>query len=345
MVALRDKLDRKRFCMVARHGRQGPRSRPAQTGPDMPEQGQTGRPGRPRRAVRKFAGAAAATRGHNAGVTVTALTVRPLTRDDLPRLSRWLAEPHVAEWWRDPSDPASVAAAHLPCLDGTDPAEIFVIEAEGRAAGLIERYLVADDPAWDRAMRATGAVTGCAAGIDYLVGEPGLTGRGYATAAISLFTALTFRRYPQAGAIVAVPQQANVASWRALAQAATAAGGAASSNPATRPTRARPTSTACAAAGGRDRRGGRRNRRAGRFRTGRDDERLASGLVSRRNAASARGARRGRLLRRADGTVQRPGQRPRRAEEPAGRLIRDRDELTRPLLLLVTYFCARHLLR
>ena len=185
----------------------------------MPEQGQTGRPGRPRRAVRKFAGAAAATRGHNAGVTVTALTVRPLTRDDLPRLSRWLAEPHVAEWWRDPSDPASVAAAHLPCLDGTDPAEIFVIEAEGRAAGLIERYLVADDPAWDRAMRATGAVTGCAAGIDYLVGEPGLTGRGYATAAISLFTALTFRRYPQAGAIVAVPQQANVASWRALARA------------------------------------------------------------------------------------------------------------------------------
>jgi len=152
-------------------------------------------------------------------VVVTAPTVRPLTRADLPRLSRWLAEPHVAQWWRDPSDLAAVEAAYLPCIDGTDPAEVFVIEAEGRAAGLIERYLVADDPVWDHAVRATGAVTGCAAGIDYLIGEPGLAGRGYGTATISLFTALTFGRYPQAGTIVAVPQQANVASWRALERA------------------------------------------------------------------------------------------------------------------------------
>ncbi len=167
----------------------------------------------------KTAGAAASARGHNASVTVNALTVRPLTRDDLPQLSRWLAEPHVAEWWRDPSDLASVEASYVPCIDGTDPAEVFVIEAEGRAAGLIERYLVADDPEWDHAMQATGAVSGCAAGIDYLIGEPGLTGRGYGRAAICLFTTLTFGRYPQADAIVAAPQQANVGSWRALERA------------------------------------------------------------------------------------------------------------------------------
>ena len=54
-----------------------------------------------------MAGAARGVRGHNAGVTVNALTVRPLTRADLSRVSRWLAEPHVAEWWRDPSDLSS----------------------------------------------------------------------------------------------------------------------------------------------------------------------------------------------------------------------------------------------
>jgi len=167
----------------------------------------------------KIAGVAAGVRGHNADVTVNALTVRPLARDDLPRLSRWLAEPHVAQWWRDPGDLPSVEASYLPCIDGTDPAEVFVIEVAGRAAGLIERYLVADDPEWHHAMQATGAVTGCAAGIDYLIGEPGLTGRGYGTAAISLFSALTFRRYPQADAIVAAPQQANAGSWRALQRA------------------------------------------------------------------------------------------------------------------------------
>jgi len=62
------------------------------------------------------------------------LRLRPLTREDLPRLSRWLAEPHVAHWWRDPSDLASVRASYLPCIDGTDPAEVFIIEAAGLAA-------------------------------------------------------------------------------------------------------------------------------------------------------------------------------------------------------------------
>ena len=147
------------------------------------------------------------------------LRLRPLTREDLPRLSLWLAEPHVAHWWRDPSDLASVRASYLPCIDGTDPAEVFIIEAGGRAAGLVQRYLVADDPDWDHAVRATGAASGCAAGIDYLIGEPELCGRGYGTAAISVFTTLTFERYPQADAVVAVPQQANVASWRALERA------------------------------------------------------------------------------------------------------------------------------
>ena len=95
-----------------------------------------------------MAGAAPGVPGHNAGVTVNALTVRPLTGADLSRVSQWLAEPHVAAWWRDPSDLASVAAAYLPCIDGTDPTEVFVIEVAGQAAGLIERYLVADDPEW-----------------------------------------------------------------------------------------------------------------------------------------------------------------------------------------------------
>lgn len=70
----------------------------------------------------------------NAGVAGTPVTVRPLARADLARLSGWLAEPHVARWWRDPSDLAAVQAAYLPCIDGTDPTEVFVIEAEGHPA-------------------------------------------------------------------------------------------------------------------------------------------------------------------------------------------------------------------
>jgi aminoglycoside 6'-N-acetyltransferase len=149
----------------------------------------------------------------------SSVSLRPITEADLRQLSRWLAEPHVAQWWRDPADLPSVRAGYLPCINGTDPTEVFVIEVAGRPAGIIQRYLVDEDPGWARAMRATGAVTGSAAGIDYLVGDPALTGRGYGTAAITAMTAQTFARYPQAGAVVAAPQQANVASWRALERA------------------------------------------------------------------------------------------------------------------------------
>jgi aminoglycoside 6'-N-acetyltransferase len=160
--------------------------------------------------------------GDNAGVPSPAnppVATRPLTGTDLALVSRWLAQPHVAHWWRDPADLASVRQAYQPSIDGDDPTEVFVIEAEGRAAGLIQRYLIDDEPAWARAVRATGVVSGCAAGIDYLIGEPELTGRGYGTAAIAAFTALTLQRYPQADVVVAAPQQANVPSWRALARA------------------------------------------------------------------------------------------------------------------------------
>lgn len=147
------------------------------------------------------------------------MTLRPLTGADLPSLSRWLAEPHVARWWRDPADLPSVRAEYLPCIDGDDPTEVFVIEVTGRAAGIIQRYLIDDEPAWARAVAATGVVSGPAAGIDYLIGDLALTGRGYGTAAITAFTSLTFGRYPRAGAVVAAPQQANAASWRVLERA------------------------------------------------------------------------------------------------------------------------------
>jgi aminoglycoside 6'-N-acetyltransferase len=145
--------------------------------------------------------------------------MRLITAADLPLVSRWLAEPHVAQWWRDPSDLPSVRQAYLPSINGEDPSEVFIIEVAGAAAGLIQRYLVDDDPEWDRAMAATGVVHGRAAGIDYLIGEAGLTGRGYGTAAIAAFTTMTLRRYPQAVAVVAAPQQANIPSCRALERA------------------------------------------------------------------------------------------------------------------------------
>lgn len=149
-----------------------------------------------------------------------AIALRPLGRDDLPLLAQWLGQPHVARWWSEPADLATVEERYLPCIEGQDPTELFVIEAGGGAAGMIQRYLVRDDPEWARVLAATGSGDWSdAAGIDYLIGDVALTGQGIGTAVIRDFTGMTFDRYPQAARVSAAVQQANPPSWRALERA------------------------------------------------------------------------------------------------------------------------------
>jgi aminoglycoside 6'-N-acetyltransferase len=154
-------------------------------------------------------------------VSLPAVTFRPCTPADLPLLAGWLARPHVARWWQEDPDLPAVEARYRPCLDGRDPTELFVLEAGQAPAGFFQRYLVADDPQWAAALRGTGEPgVETAVGIDYLIGEAPLTGRGLGTSAISEFTALALARYPAADLVAVTVAQGNVASWRALEKAA-----------------------------------------------------------------------------------------------------------------------------
>jgi aminoglycoside 6'-N-acetyltransferase len=141
-------------------------------------------------------------------------TFRPMVRGDLPRLAGWLATEHVARWWIEPSDEDSVAAAYGPDLDGAAGSGLYILMVDGRPAGLFQCYRLTEEPEW---AAAVGDHSG--AGIDYLIGEVDLVGRGLAGPAIAAFSELVFDRYPEVPALVAAPQQANVASWRALERA------------------------------------------------------------------------------------------------------------------------------
>jgi aminoglycoside 6'-N-acetyltransferase len=152
-------------------------------------------------------------------VTGVQVTLRPLETRDLALISRWLAEPHVARWWRDDSDIAAVRAHYAPCIAGDDPTEVFAIEVELRPGGLIQRYLISDNPDWAGALPATPVPADRMAGIDYLIGDPGMVGRGIGSTTIGMFTDLTFLRYPRVDATVVAVQQANTRSWRALERA------------------------------------------------------------------------------------------------------------------------------
>ena len=61
------------------------------------------------------------------------VVVRPLERDDVPRLAELAAEPSVARWWRD------VSADDLERLvDGRDNATGLAVEQDGAVVGLIQ---------------------------------------------------------------------------------------------------------------------------------------------------------------------------------------------------------------
>lgn len=144
---------------------------------------------------------------------------RPLAETDLPLVARWLQHDHVRAWWRDPSTLADVRAHYLPAIRGDDPTDLFVVVHEGRDAGLVQSYRVADHPDWARTLAATGHPMPGAAGIDYFVGEPDLIGRGVGTEVVAAFTVDVLDRHPDVDRIVATPQRANRASCRVLEKA------------------------------------------------------------------------------------------------------------------------------
>lgn len=129
-------------------------------------------------------------------------------------LAGWLAAPHVAQWWRTPAGMDYVEEHYGPGVDGIEPSERFIIQVEGQPIGLIQRYLLRDYPEWASSL---GLADG--AGIDYLIGEAEFVGHGIGSRAIAAFTPTVFARYPGASTVVAAPQQANVASWKALERA------------------------------------------------------------------------------------------------------------------------------
>jgi aminoglycoside 6'-N-acetyltransferase len=131
----------------------------------------------------------------------------------------------VARWWREPPDLAAVEAEYGPMIDGSDLTEGFVAVAEGLPFGFLQRYRLDENPDWQRAVSqaladAGDEVIGASAGIDYLIGDQTMTGRGWGRRMIAEFVDLAWERYPDITAVVVAVDQGNEPSWRALEGAA-----------------------------------------------------------------------------------------------------------------------------
>ena len=143
------------------------------------------------------------------------ISFRPLERSDFRLLQEWLAAAHVAVWWNERPDVASVEAKYGPRVDGSEPTHVFVIEQEGRPIGWIQWYLWADHPEHARQLGAAPS----SAGIDLAIGEVKMTGLGLGPVAIREFTKQFVFVNPGVCAVVTDPEESNLRSLGAFKKA------------------------------------------------------------------------------------------------------------------------------
>jgi aminoglycoside 6'-N-acetyltransferase len=132
---------------------------------------------------------------------------RPMTADDLPLIRQWLAQPHVREWWGDPSEQYDLVSGDLnePAMDQ------FIVSARSSDFAYIQCY---DLTAWNSGFGEHPPGT---RGIDQFIGEPAMIGRGHGSAFIRAFVDERLRN--GAPRIVTDPDPANGRAVRAYEKA------------------------------------------------------------------------------------------------------------------------------
>ena len=136
-------------------------------------------------------------------------------RADFPVMQKWLAAPHVAVWWNEPFDMASLEAKYGPRIDGCEPIYTYLIQFEAVPIGWIQWYRWRDFP--DHGIRL--GADDRTAGIDLAIGEVEMTGRGLGPAVIREFGANYIFANSDLGAIVADPSVSNLHSVSAFKKA------------------------------------------------------------------------------------------------------------------------------
>ncbi len=133
---------------------------------------------------------------------------RPLAVADLPLVRRWLAAPHVAQWWGDAEEELALVRSDL-----DDPAmeQFLVLEGE-RPFGYVQSY---DLRAWPD--QAFGPQPPGTRGVDQFIGEADMIDRGHGSAFLRTFIdGLLTAGAPR---VITDPDPANLRAIRAYEKA------------------------------------------------------------------------------------------------------------------------------
>jgi aminoglycoside 6'-N-acetyltransferase len=138
---------------------------------------------------------------------------RDMTADDLPVIKRWLAEPHVREWWGDPAEQYELVSGDLdePAMDQ------YIVSADGKDFGYLQCY---DLTAWNSGFGEQPKGT---RGIDLFIGEADMIAHGHGSAMLHAFVDERLRQ--GAPRVVTDPDPNNLRARRAYENAGFTAAG------------------------------------------------------------------------------------------------------------------------
>jgi aminoglycoside 6'-N-acetyltransferase len=133
---------------------------------------------------------------------------RPMTTSDLPLVRRWLAEPHVVQWWGNTLEQFELVSGDLE----VEAMEQFVVAINDCPFGYLQCY---DPEVWPE--NGLGDHPRGTRGIDQFIGEQDMVDRGHGSAFIRTF----IDRLLAAGAprVITDPDPANGRAIRAYEKA------------------------------------------------------------------------------------------------------------------------------
>jgi len=103
---------------------------------------------------------------------------RSMTADDFPLVRRWLAKPHVGQWWGDADEQYASVSGDF----GHPAMDQFIVEHDRRAFAYLQCY---GPSAWPD--HGFGALPPGARGIDQFIGEEDMIAQGHGSAFIRAF--------------------------------------------------------------------------------------------------------------------------------------------------------------
>jgi aminoglycoside 6'-N-acetyltransferase len=100
-----------------------------------------------------------------------------MTAADLPLIKRWLAEPHVRQWWGEPDEQYGLVSGDLnePAMDQ------YIVSTTDAPFGYLQCY---DLTAWNSGFGDQPKGT---RGVDLFIGEGDMIGRGHGSALVRTF--------------------------------------------------------------------------------------------------------------------------------------------------------------